>query len=947
MNRKILFSLILGAGFAPAFGLNPIPMDTTIRHGRLPDGLTYYIKPIPSHEGTADFLLVNKVGSALEKENQQGLAHFLEHMAFNGTRHFPGHSLISYLEGLGVKFGADLNAYTSTEETLYTIPRVPVKRQTTIDSCLLILRDWSGDIVLNPKDVDEERGVVLGEMRQKRGAASYRMLEKAYADIWRQAGVTRWLPIGTSEIISDFPPKNLEEFYQTWYQPENQAVVVVGDVDPDHVENQIRTLWKSLPGNKNKKLRNKRQVSSFPMLQRPEAPIVTVQTDDEQGAGMLQIQLRLPILTADERQTITGLKEYLKGELISRMLVSRLDEAENVADSPINHTGIGVKGFMMSKSEDALMIRTDCKPEDILRATEIIAKELRRVCRDGFSDDELEESRDELKADLDKSFMGRDAKSNTDIAKEIASQFLSGGPIPSEEVKYQILQTLLKNIGTQELTEYMSALLPANGQGSVIIAYAPTPEDGQTVIDSDKLSELFLTADISAMQPFSLPNLPELEIESLPTPGSIVSEISDPVFGNKVWTLSNGVKVNWKNMASGDDLIRIKGYSPGGFAADFDTEGGVLYQIVNDGLSLGRTGNLSSSDLKRFLGKKGIKGSLAIEKTEETVEALAPADQLETAMQLIYLKSTALTEDTLSFRMLKERKEIKLRNQKGNATFAMGDSIHNYVYRQHPFGYKLRAGDLDKIESDDVFNLYRKRFGDMGDFTFYIVGELDEKELRDMVCRYLATLPSSGRQETEINTGYGFIQGDESFTFSYPMKNPQAIIYSFFNSQAPYNLHNVIFGNALGQILKSKLHDVLREEKGWTYGIKTHMGLSGGVDGEADANLIMPVYIKVDPANAEETQRIVAQTVSDLAKPGFITEEEVTKVRQYLNKQHSIAIEDPVYWISLLHMRDRFGKDMESEYGNVLEELAPDTMAKFAADFLQGVNRLQLKMIPE
>ncbi|MBD5370523.1 MAG: insulinase family protein [Bacteroides sp.] len=941
MNRKLFISLILGAGAAQAFGLNPIPTDTAIRHGRLPDGLTYYIKPNSSEKGHADFFLVDRAGSALETDSQKGLAHFLEHMAFNGTRHYPGHALIEYLEGLGVKFGADLNAYTSTEETMYTISRVPVSRQTTVDSCLLILRDWSGDITLSPEEIDAERGVVLGEMRQKRGAASYRMLEKAFPDIWRQSGATRWLPIGTQEVIEGFPYSDLEDFYRTWYQPANQAVVVVGDIDPARVEKVIRSLWEEQTG-----AFPQRRTSAFGALQRPEAPVVTVQTDPEQGAGMLQVQLRLPVLPEADRQTVNALKAYLKSELISRMLVARFDEAESVPDSPLSHTGIGVKGFLMSRNEDALLIRTDCKPENLTAATEVISKELKRALRDGFSDDELDNARQELKTELDKKFVGRHARSNTDIAKEIAGQWLAGGPVPSEEVRFQLLDVLLKNISRQDIAEYMAELLPASGQGSVIIAYAPETE-GEAVADAPALTRAFLTADPAGMEAFVLPELPELEVAALPAPGTIVAETVDPVLGNTVWTLSNGVKVNWKKMATDDDLIRVKGYSPGGFAARFNPEGGVLYEIANDALALSRTGALSASDLKRVLAKKGVKGSLAVEKTEETVEAVAPASELETAMKLIYLKSTSLNPDTVAFRMLKERKEINLHNQKENATFAMGDSIHNYVYRKHPFGYKLRAGDMAKVSIDDVTGLYSDRFGDMGDFTFYVTGDIDEAGLRDLACRYLATLPSAGRMETERNTGYGFIQGTASHTFAYPMKNPQAITYYFVNSPAPYNLRNVIFGNALGQVLKSKLHEDLREEKGWTYNIKTHIGLSGGVDGEADANLIMPVYIKVDPAHAAETQEIVAQTVERLAEPGFITDEEVAKVRLYLDKQHSRAIEDPVYWISLLHMRDRYGKDMESGYSSVLESMTPASLAEFAASFLHDANRLQLKMMPQ
>lgn len=939
MNKRTkLLMLALLAGSSGAIAANPIPLDPSVRKGTLPNGLTYYIRHNEEPKGEADFFIAQRVGSVNEEENQRGLAHFLEHMCFNGSKHFPGNSVISYLESVGVKFGANLNAYTSTDETVYNISEVPVKRQSTVDSCLLILRDWSGDLTLDPKEIDAERGVIKGEYRQRNSGAQNRLLEKASPVVYGNSIYGRRLPIGLMSVIDNFKPKELEAYYRKWYFPGNQCIVVVGDIDVDRVEKGIRDLWSDFPKDKMQTL------AVLPKVDPTKGVIATVQRDKEQQSPSIQIYFKHGSVAADDENTIAAMQRDAVRDMVASMLVDRIDAREELPDVPFSNVGVGDRHFLLSRGQDALMIRANTIPGREIETVNYFAGELKRAADRGFQESELQRAKIDLRSQVDTEFANRNKISNTDYARQYVDHYLNGGPLPSKETWCKMMRGVIGRISIADANAYIREVVDPQDDNVILIAYLP---DNGSDIDDKALARAYESVDAKELPDYVDNVSDEPILAVMPTRGKIVKEEVNEVLGTKVWTLSNGAKVHLRHNDDTPDQIYVKAWSPGGFSMKYDPSCAALYQMTNEVLAVSGYGSFSSARLRKRLAGKNVKTAINVDNTEESVEAATSPIDLETALQVLYLKLTDARKDTVAFRNLIESRRAKLRYQNTNPTFAMGDSIHTYVYGRHPFGAKVTLDNIDSFTYDDVMDIYHDRFSDMSDFTFYVTGNFDEDSLRNYAERYIASLPGNGRLEKARHTGYGYTKGCERHDFQRQMQEPQTICYTFYNSPSEYNLRNVVLGNMLGQVLRTKLLEDLRESRGWTYGIKTHAGISAGMDGGTEASVIMPVYIRVQPQHADETFDIVAATVDRLAEPGFISQEEVVKVKSYMEKNYNSGKNDNGYWLTVMHMYDKFEQDMHSGYLKELADITPADLAGFARAYLLNANRMQLSMGPE
>lgn len=936
-KRQLISALMLAATAGGGYAANPIPMDTAIRYGKLPNGLTYYVRHNATPKGQADFFLAQAVGSVNEEENQRGLAHFLEHMCFNGTRHFPGNSLISWLESVGVKFGANLNAYTSTDETVYNICDVPVRRTSTVDSCLLILRDWSGDLTLDPKEIDDERGVVKGECRQRNSVATNRLLEKAAPVVYSQSIYGHRMPIGLMSVIDNFKPSELADYYHKWYHPRNQCVVVVGDIDPDAVVKNISELWKSFPEHAGQ------TVATLPEVAPNEGIIATVQRDEEQGAPMVQLWLKHDGVADDELNTIASLRRDMTAQLVTAMLVDRFDAREALPGIPYASIGIGDRRFLLSRGQQALMLSAKPFAGKETATVVVMAQELKRAAAKGFLDSELRRAKIDARAGVEEILAGCGDISNTSYAREYVDHFLNGGPLPSKTAWCKMMRGVISGISLDDVNAYIREVVSDNGDNTVMLAYMPESDDNVTATGLreayDGVYGMMLADYHDAVSDNPL-------LAELPTPGHIVSESADPKFGSATITLSNGIKVRYRYNDKKKDQVLVRGCSPGGFSVNYNPADAALYQLADDVLAVSAYGPFTGTQLRKRLAGKNARASLSIDKVEEKVEASTTRNDLETAFQLLYLKLTAPRKDSVAFRNLLAAKRDRILSQSANPTFAMADSIHAYVFQRHPFEAKISEKMIDDINYDRVLALHRDRFGDMSDFIFYVTGDFDTDSLRTYACRYLAALPAAGRKEKGLDTGFGYAQGREKRSFSMPMKEPQSICYTFYNSPSEYNLQNVVTGHIAGEVLHGRLLADLRENRGWTYGIQSHVGISAGYNGGKEASVIMPVYIRVQPENADSTFEVVARTVEDMADPANISADEIAKAVGYMEKNHAAVDDDNAYWLTVLRMYDRFGKDMHSGYLDIVKRVRPRDVAEFVRKKLLKGNRLQLEMKP-
>lgn len=936
---KLFASLLAIAATVAASAANPIPVDPAVRTGTLPNGLTYYIRHNATPAGQADFFIAQRVGSVNELEGQEGLAHFLEHMCFNGTEHFPGNSLISYLESLGVKFGRNLNAYTSTDETVYNICEVPTARQSALDSCVMILGDWSGRLLLTDKDIDAERGVIRGEMRQRSTPGS-RILTRLAPEIYQGGIYGRRMPIGLAEVIDGFDPDTLRAYYHKWYHPKNQAVVVVGDIDPDSVEASIRRHFAGLGA-------GPKSVVSEPVAVADNAePIAVSGSDPEQADNMLQLYFKEPELADADRGTIAEVRdEYVRG-LIVQMLVERLDGIENAPGCPWSNLGIGDQRFLLSGTRDALMLRaTAPNADDARRALTIFNTELLRAARHGFTETELQRAKLTERSRRDSELANAPAETNTELARRYVRHFTRGGFATSTEQIYKMMKGVERTTGLAEVNAHMAALVRPDGRNRVTSVYA-------TETDKDILTPATLLADaaaidVEALEPFVDTFAGRSLMETLPQPGRITAEADGP-FGTRVLTLSNGIKVYLRPNDAKPDEVLVRAVSPGGFSMNYDPAKKGLYKTCNDILAVSGFGGHSSSDLRKLLAGHSVKSAVNIgNTTEEIIGITTPAD-LETALQLLYLKATSINRDDNAYGALMATTRSRLEKKVQTATIAMGDSIHSIVYNRHALGEKLRAADLDAVDYDSIIALHHERFTDMSDFTYIISGNFNPDSVKGLVETYIASLPGAGRTERARDFGYGFYRGEGKATFTHPMgDNPTSITYSFFNNECPYDLGHILAAQTFGSILKSRLMTEIRENRGLTYGITSHCSVTAGFNGpDTPSRVIMPVYIKVAPGHEEEVFGIVRATVAELTEHGP-TAEELAKVKAYLQKNIADNRRSNGYWETVVKVFDQYGPDMDSGYEAIVEAMTPETIRDFGRRYLTGADHVELSMLPE
>lgn len=938
MKRLFISTCILGATLSAA-AIQPIPLDPAVRTGQLPNGLTYYIRHNNSPEGQADFFIAQRVGSINEEENQRGLAHFLEHMCFNGTEHFPQNTLIEYLESLGVKFGKNLNAYTSTDETVYNICQVPTSRESALDSCVMILSDWSGRLLLEKDDIDAERGVIKGEMRQRSSPGS-RILTAVAPTIYQDGIYGNRMPIGLTEIIDNFDPEDLRSYYRKWYHPANQAVIVVGDVDVNKIEESIRRNFSDIAAGPESVTATKVAVADNPL------PIVATGTDPEQANNMIQLYVKEPLLPDSLAGTIEEVRRDYIRALVCDMLVERFDALEETPDCPWTGLGIGLQKFLLSGTRNALMLRaTAFDAENTRRAISTLDTELLRAALHGFTDTELQRAKLSERSKMNTDYANAEAETNTDMARKYVKHFIRGGVVPSAEQYYKMMKGVERTTSLEDVNRYFADMVKPDGRNRITTIYAAAKD--AEALQADVIKRDAESIDIAAITPFvdTFANTPLLA--DIPLRGSIVSE-KDAPFGSRELTLSNGIKVYLRHNDAKPDEVLVHAVSPGGFSMNYDPAKKALYKMTDDALAASGFGGHSSTGLRKLLAGHSVKSAVKIGNTNEELIAVTTPSDLETALQLLYIKATSPNRDDNAFGALMASTRSKLENPNRTATFAMGDSIHAIVYNRHPLGEKLYPSELDKVDYDSILAIHADRFGDMSDFTYIITGNFNNDEVKALVEKYIASLPGNGRQEKPQDIGYGFFKGEGAFSYTYPMEStPQSITYSFFNGECPYDLEHILMAQTFGSIVKSRLMAEVREKRGLTYGINSHCSVTTGFNSpDTPSRFIMPVYIKVEPGHEEEVFGVVRSTISDLSTDGP-TPEEVGKVKAFLAKEIADNRTDNGYWETVIKVYDQFGQNMDSEYEAILDRMTPETIRDFGKTYLTGADHVEISMKPE
>ena len=905
----------------------PIPTDPNVRIGKLANGLTYYIRHNELPKNRADFYIAQKVGSILEEENQRGLAHFLEHMCFNGTTNFPGKGIINWLESIGVKFGQNLNAYTSIDETVYNINNVPVIRDGIVDSCLLILHDWANDLTLAEKEIDNERGVIHEEWRTGQGAMM-RMYEQALPKAFEGSKYGNRLPIGTIEVIDNFPYQALRDYYEAWYRPDQQGIVVVGDIDVDKVEAKIKEMFSpiEMPANAPER--------KYEVVPDNKEPIITIAKDKEQPATLIYLWHKHPATPNEAKGNIGYLVQSYMFNMISSMMHARLEELRQGANPPFIQAASGNNDFLLAKTTEAFVGMAMSKDDGIPTALAAIVREIERARKFGFTASEYSRAKADYLRGLESAYNERDKMKNNEYVQEYVRHFIDNEPIPGIETEYALMNQLAPNIPVEAINMILPQLI--KDENIVINIFGPDKEgmvypteaEILDILKKTKAEEITAYVDKVSDEPL---------MKETPKAGKIVKTEAGP-FGSTALTLSNGVRVVVKNTDFKADEIRMTAFSPGGTSL-FDTKEAIQLRMLNSVASLGGLGNFSNVDLEKVLAGKKVGISTSVSGLTERVNGNCSPKDFETLMQLVYLSFTAPRMDNDAFESFKQRTKASLANQEADPSTALSDTLNHEMYGNHPMAMRFKTEMVDQIDYNRIMEMYMDRFKEAGDFTFLFVGNINLDEVKPLIETYLGGLPTINRKENFKDIKMDIRKGAHKNVFEKEMKTPKATVINIISGQCKFNPKNYLLMSMLSQTMNMVYMETIREKEGASYGVSAF----GQMNCYPKEEAIFQIYFDTDPAKREKMEQIVMAEIQKVAKEGP-KPEHLAKVKEFMLKQYSEQIKENGYWLNRL-LDYYFNKvDMNTNYEKLVNEITVKDVKNFTKALLDQGNIIEVTM---
>ena len=934
--KNIVFTIVF-LWITVAAVAQPLPQDPTIRTGKLKNGLTYYIRHNAKEPGLADFYIAQKVGSIQEEPRQRGLAHFLEHMAFNGTKHFPGKGkqlgIVPWCETIGVKFGANLNAYTSVEQTVYNISSVPLKREGIADSCLLILNDWSHYLLLDDKEIDKERGVIHEEWRTRRaGRAVQRLMEQAMPKVYKGTKYEDCMPIGSMDIVDNFPYQDLRDYYHKWYRPDLQAIVVVGDVDVDKMEKKIKKLFSKIPAAKNPAKREYYPVSDNDKM------IVDIEKDKEQPVVLCHLYQKRDVTPDAEKND----EKYLRGsyidDLIGTMVNDRLAELRQQTQPPYQSATGRASTFFLSRMKESFSLSVSCKENNVLGGLIAAVGVAERIRQHGFTQSELNIAKG-LKLNHDeRKFRERDDRRNSKYVSAIIQHFLNNEPLLSAEQQLELTRRFDREVTLAEVNEAVRELITDKNQ--VAILYAPDKE-GLVLPTEEQIEDVILAAQQLSYAPYEEKQLADKLIEQLPKAGSIVSEKAYK-HGFKEWTLSNGMKVYVKKTDFAADAVSFRMQAEGGTSV-FSNEEAPNFALLNSAIADAGVGQFDATTLRRMLSGKSVRVQPSVNTRGQSISGGVSLKDMPTLFELVHLYFIQPRRDTVAFASLINRTHAFLTNRNASPKVDYNDSIRAILYDHHPRLAPVVQATLDKVNYDRILEIYRHAFSDASNFKTVIIGNYDEQELRRLCCQYLASLPSTGKHE-QINWQNvpKMIEGSSVNRFTKKMSTPLANVSIFYSADVPFTPQSDLELDFLKRCLSIAYTDSVREEKGGTYGVSVDFDLSK----DEKPNTTLSISYNADPQRYEELNPIIYQQLEYIAKNGPVASS-VDKVKQYLIKQYGQAAITNDYWSYIIWHELDDDADFDKDYCKMVEEMTPAQIQRMAQRLLDAKRCIEVTMLSE
>lgn len=935
MNKiKALWLLLLACIVMPAIAqqMPTLPMDKAVRYGKLPNGLTYYIRHNALPEHRANFYIAQKVGSVQEEENQRGLAHFLEHMCFNGTDHFPGDHLTKYCETIGVKFGQNLNAYTATDETVYNIDDVPVTPN-NVDSCLLILRDWADGLTLDPAEIDKERGVIHEEWRM-RSSAQGRIFERNLPNLYPGSRYGHRYPIGLMSVVDNFKPAELRAYYEKWYRPDLQGIIVVGDIDVDQIEAKIKELFSPI-----KMPENAAAYEHYPVPAN-DTPIYIIDKDKEQQRGMIEVMFKHDPIPEEYRNTPMFLQLNYMTSVASSMLNERLQEISQKADCPFNAAGASDGTYIMSKTMDAFTIGILPKPGKDAEALQMVMEEIERVKRFGFNASEVSRASEEFLSRIETIYNNRDKQENSFYVPQYVRHFLEGNAIPDLETEYGLYKMMAPQLPAAAFNAVFQELTARTDTNFVVFAMYPEKE-GVVIPTVDQFKQAVAAAHEAKLEAYVDNVKNEPLVPKLPKKGKITKEQKSD-FGYTCWTLSNGARVFFKQTDFNNSEVQFEALSFGGKSRTADADR-VNVELLPSVMASTGLGNFSSTELQKKMAGKQASVSANLGQATETLSGQSTPKDLRTLFELIYLRFQTPANDVDAYNNFINLLRTQLENVEKNPQAAFRDSVNATIYGHNPRMANIHMKDLKDADYNTIRRIYSERFNAGGDFDFYFTGAFDLDSLRAFTEQYIAPLKAQKKRETyDASKISAPVSGIHDNHFRRTMETPQANIIQYWNGPLAYNVKNAVVANALGEVLTQRYLKSIREDAGIAYSVGANCSAQFGTRESYN----IQIYCPVKPAKLDSALLLMKQGLEDVATKG-VTAEELEKVVTFELKDFADSQKKNEYWMDLITSKIAWNKDEQTGYENALKALKPADVQAFARDVvLKQMNRCTISMLP-
>ena len=931
MKKKIL-SLCLMAGIAMGIAaqvqMPPIPVDEHVRIGQLDNGLTYYIRHNEEPKNQAHFYIAQKVGSILEEEEQRGLAHFLEHMCFNGSEHFKGNGVVKFCEKIGVQFGADLNAYTSIDETVYNIDNVPTTDPTNIDSCLYILYDWANGLLLTDDDIDHERGVIHEEWRSRQNA-QMRMYEQLLPSIYPNNKYGKRMPIGLMSVVDNFPYQALRDYYEKWYRPDLQGIVVVGDIDVDEVEAKIKTIFSPITMPENAAERY------YVPVEDNKEPIVAMAKDKEMPNAITYIFCKHDAFPREAKGDMSYLIAQYALQMADEMIDSRMSEIAQQAEPPFIQGNISFNDdFFLAKTKSAAMGIAVTTEDGLAKGIAAVYREMLRAHRHGFTASEYERARAEYLTHLESNYNEREKTKSATYCQQYVRHFIDNEPIPGIENRYALMNQLAPNIPVEVINGVIGEMIT---DSNLVVACMLPDKEVVTYPTEQELAKVLADVASEDIAPYEDKVSDEPLISTTLKSGK-VKKTKEDKFGYKKYTLSNGATVYIKDTDFKADEIIMRAYSKGGTSLYKDEEYITLGQC-DDVVTIGGVGNFSATELQKALAGKKVFVSPNIGTYSENLNGRTTPKDFETLLQLTWLYFTSPRQDMEAYQSYINRNKAALQNQELNPMSALQDTIASTLYDNMPRARRTKAWMLDEIDYDRAIQIYKERFSGAADFTFVFTGNIDETTALPLIQKYIGSLPKGKKRENWKDIHMDIKPGKITNIFEKEMEVPQATYLQVMDGAIDYNLKNNLALDFAGQILDILYTEEIREKEGGTYGVSV-MAQTNNVPKE---RATMQIVFQCDPDRREYLGNRVKEILSQFAEEGP-TEANLSKVKEVMLKRYQENLRENNYWTSQIINWLFYNEDNVTDYEQAVNSITTEDVRKAVKDLLSQGNDIEIVM---